>query len=218
QAPPEALDESIQAAARKAIEPWYRNRRRLTSLATAASVVVAALVVYLDPGVNKPVEFTPPLKQIRMVDEPEVQTAGKRSVESISEAELRVAAPMDSVAEAVADRPVVRRLPAEALNAPPRQGLDSADGAEEATSDLASFSSKLEIDNAAAGAINASIDCGIPPGTEETRSYETYAGDDYLLVKVDAGTQYWRCDGTQWMEVDAPFGPELESDQQQPDP
>ncbi|MFV2090059.1 MAG: hypothetical protein ACC642_05345, partial [Pseudomonadales bacterium] len=50
QAPPEALDESIQAAARKAVEPWYRNRRRLTSLATAASVVVAALVVYLDPG------------------------------------------------------------------------------------------------------------------------------------------------------------------------
>ena len=52
--PPVKLDERIQAAARQPSRPWYRDLRRLTSLATAASLVVAAMVIYYAPTSEDP--------------------------------------------------------------------------------------------------------------------------------------------------------------------
>lgn len=47
--PPPALDEKIRAAARQPVQhPWYRSPGRLTALATAASIVIAASVLYLE--------------------------------------------------------------------------------------------------------------------------------------------------------------------------
>lgn len=48
--PPAALDGAVLAAAREnATRPWYRNLRYLTTVATAASFVLAAMVIYYAP-------------------------------------------------------------------------------------------------------------------------------------------------------------------------
>jgi hypothetical protein len=49
--PPAALDAAVLAAARdNATRPWYRDIRRLTTVATAAGFLLAALVVIYDPA------------------------------------------------------------------------------------------------------------------------------------------------------------------------
>ena len=48
--PPAELDTRIKAAARRRIRhPWYLSPGRLTTLATAASLVIAASVIYFGP-------------------------------------------------------------------------------------------------------------------------------------------------------------------------
>lgn len=48
--PPAELDERIRAAARREIRrPWFPRPGRLTALATAASLVIAAMIVYYAP-------------------------------------------------------------------------------------------------------------------------------------------------------------------------
>jgi hypothetical protein len=54
QQPPEALDAAILSSARRAVRPWYRRPRALASLATAASLVLAAMVVVLAPPEQAP--------------------------------------------------------------------------------------------------------------------------------------------------------------------
>jgi hypothetical protein len=68
--PPAELDDRIRAAARQPVpRRWYSNPARLAALATAASLVIAASVIYFDPAFFEPVEETLPAAPVESLVE-----------------------------------------------------------------------------------------------------------------------------------------------------
>ncbi len=218
--PPPALDARIQAAARSEVRrPWYLSPGRLTTLATAASLVLAAMVIYYVPEdppaptsdadqASNTAESPAPARQANTEVQPNLSTESLR----LSEQELRpTAAPQADIAgsRAMARSPEPAAAPMESKKAERFRAV---------TDELAVIRAEEMRENQPAdpaGLVGASADaaaaarlaelCGPLPGTAETRSLNTDAVDWYLSV-IDAGSdqRYWRCQDGAWIELAEP--------------
>ncbi|HEY5647169.1 MAG TPA: hypothetical protein VIS76_14560 [Pseudomonadales bacterium] len=198
--PPAALDDTVLAAARdSATRPWYRDLRYLATVATAASFVLAAMIVYYAPGEpERGLVATPPPSPAaaRMPSKIEARTGS-----SLGEAELAPAAPADagrSAVEEQADTAPGRAM----LRAEPPAAFDRA--------------AVTEPPREAADVLDQLISlCGNAPGDRESRRLLEDALGWYLRVTAADSLNYYRCQEGEWRQIEGPVSEPPDSDQQQ---
>ncbi len=237
EAPPAALDAVILTAARdNATRPWYRNIRTLTTLATAASFVLAAMVVYYAPDdaslTGPPSKEAPERRQA-------IDRAGDRAAGAADEADVPARPPAVKVAapQAPAESTEAERLAGTSLE---EAALPSAAAPEVADAMTDSGRSMLSATNAARRAEQTATSvgltanktaepkavlddvlstltgrCGTAPGTAESRTLLQDALGWYLAVTTAETVTYYRCIDDTWQVIEEPVS---ETSEQQPDP
>lgn len=125
--PPAALDEKIRATARQPVaHPWYRSPARLGVLATAASLVIAASVIYFDAA---PVDLETPTRESTQATFDDGAASPKREIDAPREgqalpgaakARAPTAAPSGRQASGAAppNQPLQRQLATPAADTP----------------------------------------------------------------------------------------------------
>ncbi len=216
--PPPALDEKIRAAARQNVRPrWYRTPGRLAALATAASLVIAVSVIYLESG---PSQLEGQLErqmkdqkkdQMRdqMKEQPEVmapdfapaplQSAGFDEDRSVTLEERLADRHEREAVGAAADTAARRQLKSEVAQArsmPDRNVENMAAGTYADTLAAAPIAlAEMEV------AAELTELCGALPGAAETR--EILSDESGWLVQDTVGgdVRTWRCVDGAWIET-----------------
>lgn len=217
--PPPMLDARIQAAARAPVSrPWYFSPGRLTTLATAASLVLAAMVIYYLPDVP-PAPASEGLMLPEALEEAE-QQGNVATLPGGSDAPARSKAFSESVA-AQGEPPAAAGKRGAAESAVPAAApmeFKKAERYQALTDELAVMRTEQRRQNPAtdsAGVAMASMDmdsavrlaelCGPLPGTAETRALHMDSVDWYLTVTgPGADRRYWRCQDGAWIELAEP--------------
>ncbi|MGE0622333.1 MAG: hypothetical protein AB7I04_02790 [Pseudomonadales bacterium] len=241
--PPAALDAAVLAAAREnASRPWYRNLRTLTTVATAASFVLAAMVVYYAPedaAISReasapPAAEAPAVSGLREAAErPSAADRAESRVQPTSPATDAELPPPEAVSTRAAGFADDARQEAAHLSGPASEPVpppaaremptDTAKRLQRSVSTLGAASNLSAEATAKSPAVLAELidQCGPAPGTEASRQLERDALGWYLVVTVVAGgadtTRYYRCQDSTWHEIDAPLTDEGTLEQQ-PDP
>lgn len=217
--PPAELDAAILAAARdNAARPWYRDLRYLTTVATAASFVLAAMVVYYAPqedGFSTAVPTTAPARERR-------EDAGRTADRA-----PRPASPAAESAPLKSERAIGTSLEEAASQAPQAtadagRSLTVQDTAKHLQRTLSSAGLEAnrtgDTDVSPADALATLADrCGPAPGTDDTRTLKTDVLGWYLTVTEADAVTFYRCENGSWREIDAPVTANAVSEQQ-PDP
>jgi hypothetical protein len=220
--PPPALDEKIRAAARQPVQhPWYRSPGRLTALATAASIVIAVSVLYLE---TNPSTLDAPSPELESQAAPSADSAAGRSdTERVdaakSETTERKSTLMRQISNEAAEAPIAGAgaapatapadIPASAApdQQPQRTGSSSLRAMEQ---DLAPARVEeapvAELSDQAALLEKEPADelarlCGALPGTEETREITSDEAGWLVTVAVGSDVRTWRCVDGAWIEV-----------------
>ncbi len=245
--PPAALDETILAAARdNAKRPWYRNLRYLTTIATAASFVLAAMVVYYAPEDSFTSPASAPAPELREAadqvpstdrqseaDQPSTIIEPPRaanpavagSVESASDVrETRsLSAKREQLGNAVREEATahapVPEPPSGATSGAARE-LQTTDTAKQAQQPPFRLAGSLSAEDKAlpTETLATLIDvCGPAPGSETSRRLARDAIGWYLAVTSAASVTYYRCENDAWRNIDGPVTDTADSEQQ-PDP
>lgn len=227
--PPAELDERIRAAARREIRrPWLGRRGRLTALATAASLVIAAMVVYYAPTEPPTAEnagrlMGPEPAAGRATSSPGIDSLGE---DAALEAGLQRASDRDQPLPA----PVTAAAPAAPAPAAPAQALEKSvplrrlqgDGAGR-NSNLASADSgfserpaegnsviraeraaaRVAPDQGPTADVQAQLAdlCGPLPGTADNRRLDADVHGWYLTVTAGGDARFWRCQDGAWIEI-----------------
>lgn len=232
--PPGALDAGIRAAARQALEapdeaatPWYRNSRRLATLATAASLVLAAMIGYYpeDRDTRAPLPDVSAL----VTDDPsrQEQAEGKRQPLEESRFEAPAAPGRNEAVGVVQAAPAEPAPPTAGSSAPgkvasaPAARISLEVPAAQPEADLSSETLR-EMSDQGLGAARKSVsldallppDCGEPPGTAAGRRVDEDTQGWYLEVSDGDGSTFWRCIDGRWTRIPDPEG----SGQEHPDP
>lgn len=229
--PPAELDAAILAAARdNAARPWYRDLRYLTTVATAASFVLAAMVVYYAPqegGVTTAVPVTSDRERREDADRTADQ-APRPAAPAATPVPTKAAGTVGtSLEEAVSAPRSAPHEPAETEESPqPAEAPTDAgrslmvqDAAKRMERSLPSLGVEATRSGAtAAGAADMLATladrCGPPPGTDDTRTLDTDALGWYLRVVTADAVTYYRCENGAWREVEDPVTPAAVSEQE----
>ena len=219
--PPPELDARIRAAARRPVRhPWYRSPGRLAALATAASLVIAVSVIFLEPEqLDVPAE-TEALDRQQAVPSADVLfefeelPAGRREEKKASAARQAPPAP------ATANEPAERAFKAESAlrkstiseqpAQPPAAAGTRAMEADQVMADEAE--SPLEeavVTGSGVGALESEEEaiaelirrCGALPGSAESRELLRDESGWLVSVTVGADVQSWRCIDGAWIEA-----------------
>jgi len=231
--PPAELDARIRAAARREPRhPWYTNPGRLASLATAASLVIAASVIYFEPAeesllipaesetmsapVLEPVPAPAEVPGEKPMEErsstaADTDAASMKSISSPrrqAEPKRQAAGRTDGVEAGALEEVIVTAAPASPPTAPDK--AESREDSPALSMQKLEFGASLrstENDSTADLEMSVALElerlCGPLPGPPENRSITS--DEDGWLVTVSIGTDVrtWRCQDGAWIEPDS---------------
>ena len=225
EAPPGHLDRAIRSAAREAVSrPWYRQPATLTNLAMAASVVLAAMIIYYAP-LSEEAGLTPPAapapaavfdgpaqdvaaqrpalkSEAGFTDKPEAATpasAGRRT--SLPPSVSAGAQPAQTAAEPEAESRFEEIIVTASAPDPAGRGAGMSFEAVAPASLV-----EMPVTPVTPEQILEELEeyCGPAPGLVDGRRLVSDSEDWYLEVRSPAGILYWRCVNGAWAESAAP--------------
>lgn len=203
--PPAELDDRIRAAARQPVRlRWYRSPARLATLATAASLVIAASIIYFEPTgemlLEAPVESV--VDEVRADQETVPAPARKTSARELAEPKRQQAERVERDAARSADADQFSTIEESAITGALPEA--PAGRAEQAAVDapLPAAAAAPLLDQEAVSR-DLEQQCGPLPGTEEDRALH-YDGADWLvIVRIGEDVRIWRCRDGAWIEVES---------------
>ncbi len=216
--PPATLDAAIREAARShGVTPWYRDPRRLTGLAAAASFVIVVLIGFYEPGpeLSAP-EAMPTVGQTASdestaisPDSETVPTAEERTAilaevqfeDRLEQAEVATQnlAEPESLEEAVAPRQALARKRETPEPAGSGRSEPATLSATAAPRDLPIEAQTPSPSTAADAKDTAALEarlieaCGPLPAPAESRRWEEDEDGLYLVIEASGEHRYFRC-------------------------
>ncbi len=204
--PPAALDDRIRAAARQPLRRrWYSSPARLATLATAASLVIAASVIYFDPDQPRQSEAPEDRAADAAVEETLDETAPGSGRANAFKAEPAGPAgemkqtdspdqgPGKKVRQMEKPLPAAAGMEADAVQSPPAIG----------TSTAARSLQYHELAEQEAPISGLEDRCGPLPGTQESRRLHFDGAQWLVIVRIGDDDRTWRCLDGAWIETDS---------------
>jgi hypothetical protein len=196
--PPAELDTRIKSAARRRIRhPWYLSPGRLTTLATAASLVIAASVIYFDPVEETLLKEQEPAERIL---EETVMEAGQEdavvlkpapSREVSNETKRQSPGRLERI-RADADLEDIAVTASEAQMQAPSSQTDARSMQTDPVGKTEA-SVVLELERL----------CGPLPGNRDNRTITSDNGGWLVTVSIGSDRRSWRCQDGAWISADS---------------